>query len=343
MSATIKDIAKMSGVGISTVSRVINGSGSASPETKRIVMEAVRKLNYVPNNNARNLKLRQSSTILLLAKSIMNPFFQKVIRAVENLLLLRGYSLEIKNVGYIEDEMSVARQEAKGGNLAGIILLGGSFSYTNEDFISMGVPCVLMTVKAAETVDPALYSSVIIDDETEMKKMVNYLIEMGHRRIGCIYNNNRNQDLKTPNLLRLRGYKRALEENGLVVEAGLISEGVDVFGSGYEFGFNMMKNLMARNPDMTAVVTIADVMAVGAAKAVLASGRRIPEDISVVGFDGIEEAEYYTPALDTIAQPDGQMAQAAVEALMGMLGGEKTSHIVLKSNLLKRGSSKRIG
>lgn len=104
----------------------------------------------------------------------------------------------------------------------------------------------------------------------------------------------------------------------------------------------MMKYLMERNPDMTAVVTMADIMAIGAAKAVLSSGRKIPDDISIVGFDGIEVAEYYHPALDTIAQPVQLMAQQIVEAVMEMLDGGKTSHVVLKSNLVKRGSCKAV-
>lgn len=343
MNATIKDIAKASGVGISTVSRVLNGSGSASPETKRRVMEAVRELNYVPNSNARNLKKGRPGSITLLAKSIANPFFQKVIHGIESLVMLRGYSLEIKNVGTMEDEMLVARRESQNGNVAGIILLGGSFAYTDEDFRSMGIPCVLVTVRAADSVDRALYSSVVVDDEVEMAKSVRYLIELGHRRIGCIYNSYRANDVVTPNVLRLRGYRKALQDGGIEFDENLVSSSVDIWGSGYEFGFHMMKSLMVKNPDMTAVVTMADIMAIGAAKAVLISGRRIPEDISIVGFDGIEEAEYYNPALDTIAQPARQMAQDAVDALALMMSGGETSHIVLESQLIKRNSSMRLG
>lgn len=340
MSATIKDIARMSGVGISTVSRVLNGSGSASQETKERVMAAVRELNYVPNSNARNLKIGQSKTIMVMAKSIENPYFQKVLHVMENLILLRGYSMEIRNVSTIEEEMPIAMQEAKDGNMSGIIMLGGSFGYTNENFKSIGVPCVLVTIKAADTVSEELYSSVMIDDVEEMKRATEYLIELGHRRIGCIYSNH--GDMVTPNSLRLKGYKLALTEHGIPFDPGLVSSAVDIFGSGYEFGFNMMKNLLVKNPDMTAVVTMADIMAIGAAKAALTTGHRIPEDISIIGFDGIEAAEYYNPALDTIAQPAQLMAQHAVDALAEMMQGGKTSHIVLESNLIKRGSCARV-
>lgn len=340
MNVTIKDIAKRSGVGISTVSRVLNGSGSASKETKERVMRVVRELNYVPNNNARNLKKGSSKSIIIFVKDIENPFFQKLIHEVENLILLRGYSIDIRNVGLFGDEMSIAMKEVKTSNLCGIILMGGCFGYTNENFHNLGVPSVLLTIGASESVFPELYSSVLIDDVLEMKKVTEYLIHLGHRRIGCIYNNYASN--ATPNSLRLQGYRQALEDAGISFDPELVSSGTDFWGSGYEFGFNMMKLLMEKNPDMTAVVAIADIMAIGAAKAALTMERRIPEDISIIGFDGIEAAEYYNPALDTVAQPAQQMAQHAVDALMEMLNGGKTSHIVLESNLIRRGSSAKV-
>ena len=340
MNATIKDIDRLSGVGISTVSRVLNGSGSASKETKEKVMEAVRELNYVPNGNARNLKMRQTSKVMVLVKSIENPFLQKIMHEIENLILLRGYTMDIRNVSNFEDEMKIAKEEVRMGNPCGIIMLGGTYGYANEDFGTLGVPCVLVTFDACEAVDRGLYSSVTIDDVAEMKRATEYMIELGHRRIGFIYNNN--SDGETPNTMRLKGYKQALEEHGIASDPGLISQRTDIWGSGYVFGFNMMKMLMANNPDMTAVVTIADIMAIGAAKAILTSGRRIPEDISIIGFDGIEAAEYYSPALDTISQPAQQMAQHAIDSLVEMMQSGKTSHIVLESSLVRRGSSVKV-
>jgi LacI family transcriptional regulator len=335
MGATIKDVAKLSGVGIATVSRVLNNSGVTSNETKEKVMAAVRELNYVPNNNARGLKMGQSKTIALLAKSITNPFFQKMIHTIEQKVFLRGYHLEIRNVNYSENEMSLAIKEVQDRNLNGIIIMGGNFEYTNEDFKRLGVPCVLLTVAAGETVDPDLYSSVIIDDEAESYKATEYLINLGHRRIGCIYSSYGSN--VTPNLLRFRGYQKALEANSIPYDPVLVSS-INVSESGYEFGFNMMKYMMERNKDMTAVVTVADTMAIGAAKAVVSAGLRVPEDISIVGFDGIEVAEYYNPSIDTICQPAEQMSLGAIDALFEMLQGNKTSHTVYEASLLKRGS-----
>ncbi|ERI92990.1 transcriptional regulator, LacI family [Clostridiales bacterium oral taxon 876 str. F0540] len=335
MGVTIKDVAKLSGVGIATVSRVLNNSGISSNETKEKVMAAVRELNYVPNNNARSLRMVQSKTIALLVKGITNPFFQKMIHTIEQKVFLRGYHLEIRNVNYSDHEMSMAIKEVQDRNLNGVILMGGNFEYTNEDFNRLGVPCVLLTVSAGKDVDENLYSSVIIDDEAESYKATEYLINLGHRRIGCIYSTVGN--IVTPNRLRFGGYKKALEANGIPFDPVLVSS-INVSESGYEFGFNMMKNLISRNKDMTAVVTMADTMAIGAAKAAISAGLRIPEDMSIIGFDGIEVAEYYNPSLDTICQPAEQMSLGAIDALFEMLQGGKTSHLVYEASLLKRGS-----
>jgi LacI family transcriptional regulator len=281
----------------------------------------------------------QSKTIALLAKNITNPFFQKMIHTIEQKIFLRGYHLEIRNVNYSEHEMSMAIREVQDRNLSGIILMGGNFEYKDEDFKRLGVPCVLVTITAGEDADTDLYSSIIINDEAESYKATDYLINLGHRRIGCIYSTGENT--LTPNQLRFQGYQKALKEHNIAYDPLLVSS-TNLSESGYEFGFTMMKNLMNRNKDMTAVVTMADTMAIGAAKAAISAGLRIPEDISIIGFDGIEVAEYYNPALDTISQPAEQMALGTINALFEMLQSNKTSHLVYEASLLKRGSCAKI-
>lgn len=336
MSATIKDIAKAAGVSISTVSRVLTSSQAVDKEKKERVMKAVRELKYVPNDNARNLRKTQSQTVMILAKTIENPFFQKIIHNLEHILLLRGLSLEIRNVGKSDDEIAIAAREARTSNLCGIILMGGCFGYTNEDFEAIHIPCVLVTIKAAEQVNPDLYSSVIIDDMAEIKKAMEYLIDLGHHRIGCIYT--KTSEEATPNTLRVKGYIQALEEHGIPCDPQLMGMPLQGEQSGYDFAFHTMMRLMERNPDMTAVVAMSDVLAIGAAKAIVASGRRIPEDISIIGFDGTDEAKYYNPSLDTVAQPVEQFAQKTADALTQMISAKKTSHTVLKCSLVNRGS-----
>ena len=336
MSATIKDIAQAAGVSISTVSRVLTSSQAVDQDKRERVMKAAREMNYVPNSNARNLRKTRSQTVMILAKTIENPFFQKIIHNISKVLMLAGFSVEIRNVGLSDDEITIAAKEAKNTNPCGIILLGGSFAYTEDNFSAIAIPCVLVTIKAGPAVNPDFYSSVIIDDVAEMRRSTEHLIRLGHRRIGCIYSKTLEED--TPNTLRARGYMQALEANGIAVEPQLISTSLQGNQSGYEFGFHSMIRLMERNPDMTAVVATSDVLAIGAAKAVVASGRRIPEDISIIGFDGTDEAEYWNPSLDTVVQPVDQFSQKTADALLQMLNERKTSHVILQCNLLNRGS-----
>jgi LacI family transcriptional regulator len=337
----IKDIARLSGVGIATVSRVINQTGSVSEKTKKKVMDVINEYNYIPNNNARNLKLTQSENIALIVKYMSNPFFIKMIDVIELEMASRGFPLLIQNVDESSDELDIAISESMHSNLCGIIIMGGSYSsYTEAKFKQLGIPCVLLTVNSEGNVDPSLYSSVIIDDEKEAYKATKYLIEMGHTNIGFLYKDVGN--LVTPNILRYQGYKRALEESGIPVDESLVSSGVPVSGAGFRAGFLSMKQLMQKNPSMTAVFAFSDVLAIGAAKAALANGKRIPEDISIIGFDGIEMTEFYNPSLDTVYQPAIEMALSAVSMLHGMMNGENSQHMVYDSVIMKRGSVKKI-
>ncbi|ABX41085.1 LacI family DNA-binding transcriptional regulator [Lachnoclostridium phytofermentans] len=337
----IKDIARLSGVGIATVSRVINQTGAVSEKTKKKVMDVINEYNYIPNNNARNLKLTQSENIALIVKYMSNPFFIKMIDVIEIEMASRGFPLLIQNVDESSDELDIAISESMHSNLCGIIIMGGSYSsYTEAKFKQLGIPCVLLTVNSEGNVDPSLYSSVIIDDEKEAYKATKYLIDMGHTNIGFLYKDVGN--LVTPNILRYQGYKRALLESGIPLDENLVSNGTPASGAGFRVGFLAMKQLMQKNPSMTAVFAFSDVLAIGAAKAALASGKRIPEDISIIGFDGIEMTEFYNPSLDTVYQPAIEMALSAVSMLHGMMNGEKSQHMVYDSVIMKRGSVKNI-
>ncbi|MEG6612024.1 LacI family DNA-binding transcriptional regulator [Pseudoclostridium thermosuccinogenes] len=340
MGITIKDIAQAAGVGISTVSRVINNSGPVSEKTRKKVMSAISEHNFIPNNSARNLKISQSKNIALMVKGITNPFFNKMIRIIEREVALRGYPLLIQNVDYSVNEMDVAIQEAQDRNLCGVIMMGGSFTYTEERFRQLNIPCVLLTVKADKSVDPSLYSSVCIDDEKEGYRATEYLISLGHKRIGFIHHSP--SDIPTPSSLRYKGYLRALEEHGIAFDPSLVASNPAADASGFDVGFQLMKQLHARNRDMTAVFAHADILAIGAAKAAFVLGLDVPNDISIVGFDGIEMAEYYHPSIDTIHQPAQQMALSCIETLFDMIQGGKSQHMTYNCVLLKRGSCKNI-
>lgn len=341
MGITIRDIARLSGVGISTVSRVINNSGYVSEDVRRNVNAIIKQYHYVPNTNARNLKLSGSKNIALFVKGITNPFFNKMMRVIEQKAALRGYPLLVQDVMFDGDELEVAIRETQERSLCGVILMGGASSYTLESFRRLGVPCVLTTVSAADEVPTDAYSSVRIDDEKEGRRVTEYLISLGHRRIGFIYKSE--AGTSTPNWQRYMGYCRALEEHDIPLDPALVAGDYGMGdASGYAAGFNAMKQLYARNHDMTAVFAFADILAIGAAKAAFSMGLRIPEDISIVGFDGIEAAEYYNPSLDTIYQPANDMALSSIETLFDMMQGGQAQHLVYDAVLMKRGSARAL-
>lgn len=334
---TIKDIARLSGVGVSTVSRVINNTGYVSDDVREKVNNVIREYNFTPNTSARNLKGGASRNIALLVKGITNPFFNKMIRIIEEKCALRGYPIFIQNVDAQANELEIAIREKRDRNLCGVILLGGNFGYSEKAFRTLGIPAVLVTVSANEDIPKELYSSVKLDDEKEAYNAVKYLIDQGHREIGFIYNPPGDQ--LTPNRLRFEGYKRALAEAGIDFKSSLVaSYGGEPLHSGYISGFRACQELMARNARMTAIFAFADVLALGASKAILSSGRRIPEDISVIGFDGIEEGEFFSPSLDTVYQPAEEMALASIEALFDMLQGGPAQHKIFNAVLMRRGS-----
>lgn len=341
MGVTIKDIAKKAGVGISTVSRVINNTGYVSEEVRQKVLKVVRDCNYIPNTSARNLKSSESKNIAILVKGITNPFFNKMIRIIEEKAALRGYPLFIQNVDDHVNELDLAISEARGRNLCGVILMGGTFGYTADRFEQLGIPCVLVTVSASEDIPLSLYSSVKINDEKEGYRATEYLISLGHRNIGFIYDPS--TDRLTPNRLRYMGYRRALLEHGIEFNPALVAANTDApFYSGYLTGFNAMKQIYTRCPEVTAVFAFADVLALGAMKAAYSMGLKIPGDISVIGFDGIDAGEFYQPSLDTIYQPASEMALSSIEFLFDMLQGGEAQHIVYDAVLMKRGSCRPI-
>lgn len=276
----------------------------------------------------------------MLAKTIINPFFHKLICIIEHEVNFRGYTVILQDINGVTDEIDSAIELAQDRNLCGVIIMGGRFSYSKESLERLGIPCVLLTVSAGEDTDKSLYSSVIINDEEAGYRATKQLIEMGHRKIGFVYHGNSDIMWKTPNDYRFYGYCRALNESGIPIDPTLYDFGNLVAGSGYAVGYDAMQRLYAAHPEVTAVFTFSDELAIGVAKAVLSLGLKIPDDISIIGFDGTEIMEYFNPSLDTLYQPADQMALTAVEALFQMMRGEESSHTVFNAVLLKRGSCK---
>lgn len=314
---TIKDIAKLSGVGITTVSRAINNHPDINEETKAMIMQIIKENNYVPNNSARNLKRSNSNTIAVLIKGISNPFFSSMIKTLERRIKEKKYSFILQHVDEKQNEIDVAIELIKEKKLKGIVFLGGYFSHSDEKLRQLKVPFVLSTVGTIQKYDKTICSSVSVDDFKESYKMVDYLCKLGHSKIATI---TAPMDDESIGKLRYKGYVKALRDNGIDIDKNLVRIMKDDIESySMQNGYAVTKELLESGQDFTAIYCISDSIAIGACKAICDAGKRVPEDYSIAGFDGLDIAHYYNPSITTIKQPVGEMAEATVKILFDVI------------------------
>lgn len=338
---TIKDIARMCGVGVSTVSRAMNNHPDINEETKQKVMDIIKEYNYIPNNSARNLKLSESNAIAILVKGISNPFFTKMIKVMEKEIQKKKYALVLHHVEMNEDEVDVALELIKEKRLQGIVFLGGYFSHTKEKLEQLQVPFILSTIAMSQKNPSEGYSSVSVNDIMESYKIVDYLCKLGHKRIATIVAGAGDESVGS---LRREGYRMALNDNHISFDSSLIYEmnhALDPYTM--ENGYAVMQEILKRDDLPTAVYAISDTLAIGACKAILESGLRVPEDISVAGYDGIDMAYFYSPSITTIRQPIEEMAKETIEVLFNVIQNEEEhQHKTFEGKLIIGESTRKI-
>lgn len=338
---TIKDVARLCGVGVSTVSRAMNNHPDINEETKNMILQAIKENHYIPNNSARNLKRSGSKTIAVLIKGIDNPFFSGMIKIFEKEIQKKRYSFILHRVDEGEDEVDVAIELVKEKKLKGIIFLGGYFSHSQEKINQIEVPFVLSTIAASDQMEGAQYSSVAVDDVQESYKMVDYLCSLGHKKIGILAASASDESIGK---LRLKGYEKALMDHGITPEEGwcfFSKEDTECYTMAN--GYGLMKRVIKSGLGITAVFAVADSIAIGACKAVFDSGKRIPEDYSVSGFDGLDMAHYYHPTITTIRQPVEDMAHATIKILFDVIKNKSQSQKkIFQAQLIKGHSTREI-
>lgn len=317
MGMTIKDIAKKCGVGVSTVSRALNNHPDINPQTKEMILKAVEQNGFVPNNSARNLKRTDSKTIAIIVKDIDNPFFATMMKIMEQEIHRQNYSFFIQHVGKEQNELDAALELVAEKRLRGIIFLGGYFKGQEDRLARIKVPIVVSTAGLPELRDKENCSFVTIDNEKESQKIVEYLCKCGHKRIAILAGS---KDDKNIGKMRLLGYKKALKTAKIPLQSRLIRYLKKESGEySLENGYYMMKELLKEEVPFTAVYAISDLMAIGAIRAITESGKKIPVDCAVAGFDGLDYAAYYNPAVTTIVQPVEEMAKESVNILFQMI------------------------
>ena len=334
----IKDIARLAGVGVSTVSRVINDHPDVKDETREKILKIIKESNYIPSNSARILKKNNTNNIGVLVKGVFNPFFAEMINIIGNRINEAGYTMILQQNDYAtEDDVDNLIAFVKEKRLQGIICLGGNFLNINdESFQFLDIPVVLTSVNTLSKESKSKFSSIGIDNVLAAKASIQYLIDKGHRNIGILLGEKNDVGISG---LRLEGYKKALEENNIPYS----EENVFIGDYDYSGAYRVTKEIINNRKDITAIFSISDIMAVGAAKSVIDQGLQVGEDISIMGFDGMDISKYYNPGITTVKQPKKNMANNSIDLLLALLAKkEDHKHIIFETKIIERESCKKV-
>ena len=306
---TIKDIARLSGCGVATVSRVLNQHPDVSEETRRKVLAVIEEYGFQPNNNAKHLKQQAGSGITILVKGTQNMLFADLVERVQTLLQESDRETVVHYLDEDDDEVSYALRLCRERKPMGILFLGGDEERFRMGFGNISVPCVLLTNTARELGFENL-SSLTTDDGEAASRVIRFLAERGHRRIGILGGNWACSQIS---FRRLKGCERTFARLGLP-----FSQDRQCEPCRYSMGeaYDATLRLLRRCPDLTAIFAMSDVMAIGTIRALRDLGKRVPEDISVVGFDGIPMAQYSIPRLTTVRQDTQRLAERGVDILL---------------------------
>jgi DNA-binding LacI/PurR family transcriptional regulator len=329
---TIKELAEKAGVSITTVSRALNGYKDINPRTRERILRLAKELEYQPSGIARSLVMKKSHTLGLIISEFTRSrrghhFLFDIICGVNDRAAELGYDVILSATSPHKQREISYMELCRRRQLDGVILLGARIRdpYLQE-VLETSVPCVLIDIplKAERC------SFVSLDNVKAAKQAVNHLLELGHRNIGFI-NGHREAYVSEQ---RLRGFCEAMQS------AGLSAEPVYYGDFDEESGIRGIRHLLKENPDLTAVFCANDWMAVGAMRELIRMGKRIPEDVAVIGFDDIDLAQYISPSLTTVHQPRYEFGRQAVEALFRLLEGGKGESVIFQPSLKVRESTR---
>ena len=317
----MNDVAKRAGVSPATVSRVLNGTVNVSEPTRRKVLKAVRELGYQPNRLASALVTKKTRALGLLLPDVSNPFFAEVVRAVEREAARRGYSVFVCNTDDRPEAearyLSDLRQRGVDGIVAAPSLIDAS---PMERAVADRYPVCFI----ARDVPTLAVTCVKVDDFQGGYLAARHLIELGHRRIAMV-----SEPHSVPSAPdRIEGFRKALAECGLA--ARVVSTGATSIQAGVEIAEELL------GPERpTGIFCGNDMLAIGVLHRLRREGIDAPRDVSIVGFDGTVLASVVDPPLTTVVQPIGQMARAAVEAVVAVIDGtqEGTRRVVFQPEL----------
>lgn len=309
---TIKDLSAKTGYAVGTVSRALNNQPNVSEKARTAILQAAKEMGFEINVNAKQLKQTHSNTILVVVKGIGNELFGEMMESIQPLIAKTAYQLVVDYMDEDANEVCRALQLCREKKPVGILFLGGVNDNFRRDFAAIDVPCVVVTNDASALPFGNL-SSVTTDDTEAGRCAIETLISMGHRKIAVIGGD---RELSDTSRLRFAGCVRAFSEHHIPFDPERDYRGVRY---SYQDGYRATKDLLASGRNYTALFASADVMAIGAIRALMDSGKRVPEDVSVIGMDGLPIGEYLLPRLATVSQSVNAMAKRSVEILLGAI------------------------
>ncbi len=328
----IKDIAAQAGVCEATVSRTLRNPDIVSPKTREKVMAVVDRLNYTPNGLGASLRQGSSRNVVVMLPDITNPYFSLVVRAIERVAIARGYSVLLGDT--LEDpalERSFAKL-VRSRQADGLILNSQRIPYDldpDQDLASQLPPLV----STSEIVDVEGVHKVIVDNVEIGKTATQHLLDLGHTRIAAIAGP---PELQTT-IDRLAGYRKALAAANISVDSTLVCHG----DYSAESGVDCAQRLLLHKQRPTAIFCLGDLVAIGVLHTLRKLGYKVPEDISVIGVDGIALAQYTAPPLTTVAQPMELIGKTCMETLLDLIEGKKPAKLlnILPHELIVRAST----
>lgn len=332
MASSIKDVAREAGVSIATVSRVINNVNVVNEETKKRVNDAIAKLGYSPNIVAQSLKTQRSKSIGILVPDISSQFYPEIVRGAEDVANMYDYSIILCNSDFDTDKEKKYIKVLREKMVDGMLYMSSSLDPEILDMIKkLKIKTVLVETKGTEETLP----SVTIDNKKASKEAVEFLIKNGNKKIAYI---GMKKDKINAWAKRYDGYELALKEAGIELDPELTYYGDLKAQTGYK-GIN---HIIA-NKEVDAVFCASDEIAMGVINGLIDNGKKVPEDVEVMGFNDIYEASIFIPKISTVSQPMYDMGSVSMRMLIKMLKDEPNEqlHYILPHQLIVRDTVKK--
>lgn len=299
---SIQKIARLAGVSVATVSRVLNNLGSVKPENRERVLNAIKESNYQPNLLARQLRTARSNMLLVMVSNIANPFCADVVKGIEAEAEKNGYRILLCNSGSDIQRSRSSLQLLSGKMVDGVITMDALSALAGLKTLIGDAPWV----QCAEYDEASTVSTVGIDDREASRFVAGQFVAAGRQRMAMI-----NHDLTYKYAKqREQGFCDLLSERGMPVQVEYASE------LSYQGGIDAMNRLLAQSPRPDAVFAVSDTLAAGAIRALSEAGVKVPEEVAVIGFDGSELGQMTSPQLSTIEQPSRAIGREAVTLLL---------------------------